>query len=179
MGCFRLFAAAAVLIAGGTGTIQTAQAQLVGNYGGQRADGTPVSISLSRFRGKTYLTFVQAQASTKCGDGTAFDLNTFLAGLLQTVTGPSVVLSAASSTTYIGGTLTFDNATRSVSGYLFEKLSKLAAAPEAPSNATICVAPRQPFAAVLDKTVNFNPKLVTWDEDVSSGFVYGLGEAGK
>ena len=161
----RLLAALALVTVGSFGAIQAAQAQLVGNYGGQRADGTPVSIGLSRFRGQTYITFVQVQANTTCRDGTTFDLNTFAAGLLETVAGPSVTLSASSSTTYFGGTLVFDNATRSVSGFLFERLSKLAASPGAPSRSTICAESRQAFAAVLDKQAAFDPKLALWGND--------------
>lgn len=162
----RLATFVAVAIICGVGLFQAAHAQLVGTYGGQRADGTPVSISLSRFRGQTYLTFVQVQSNTTCRDGTTFDLNTFEAGLFGTVTSPNVTLSASNSITYIGGTLAFDNATRSVSGFLFEKLSKLAAAPSSgePTKSTICAEGRQAFAAVLDKKVNFDPKLMTWGD---------------
>ena len=162
----RLLTAVALVLTCSAGVVRPAYAQLVGTYGGQRADGTPVSIGVSRFRGQTYITLVQAQSNTTCRDGTTFDLNTFEAGLLQIVTGPNLTLSAFSSTIYIGGSLSFDNATRSVSGFLFEKLSKLAAAPGAPTRTTICAEANQAFAAVLDNNVDFDPKLMTWSEDV-------------
>ena len=167
----RLLAAVGVVITLSIGLLQPAYAQLIGNYGGQRADGTPVSISVSRFRGQTYVTDVQVQANTTCRDGTTFDLNTFVTGLLETVIGPGMNLSVSTSTTYIGGSLAFDNATRSVSGYLSEKLSKLAAAPGAPTNSTICAEARQAFAAVLDEKVDFDPKLMTWNDGAPGGSV--------
>ena len=156
-----LLTIAAAMILGGTGAIQNAHAQLVGNYGGQRADGTPVEISVSRFRGQTYITEVLVQSNTTCRDGTTFDENTFVAGPLQVITGPNLTLTAFSPMIYVGGTLSFDNATRSVSGFLFERLAKLAAAPGIPTKTTACSEARQAFAAVLDKTADFNPKLVT------------------
>ncbi len=160
----RLLVAALVMVFG-AGAFQAADAQLLGTYGGQRADGTPVTISLSRIRDQVYITSVQVQANTTCKDGTTFDTNTFAAGLLQTVTAPTVTLDASDLTIFIGGTLVFDDATRSVSGFLFEKLSKLAAAPGLPTKATICAEGRQAFAAVLDKQVDFDPKLMTWSDD--------------
>ena len=139
----------------------TAKAQLVGNYGGQRADGTPVSISVSRFRGHTFVSFVQVQANTTCRDGTTFDTNTFVAGIIAPVTGSNIALSYSTDNTYIGGSLVFDNATRSVSGFLSDKLAKLAASPAAPTNVTFCAQPRQAFAAVLSAKAAFDPKLMT------------------
>ena len=157
----RLLTTAVTVMMCGFWMQHTAHAQLVGNYGGQRADGTPIDISVSRFRGQTYITEVQVQSNTKCRDGTIFDENTFVVGLLQVATSSSLTLTAFSPTIYIGGTLIFDNATRSVSGFLFERLAKLAASPGIPTKTTVCGEASQAFAAVLDKKADFDPKLVT------------------
>lgn len=139
-------------------------AQKVGNYGGQLADGSPISISVSRSRGQMFVSEFQTQVTKTCKDGLQIDETFFAGGFLGAINQNVGSVSYNSGTTYFGLSLTFDDASRSVSGFALQKYVRLAPGSGKPTTAIVCTVGNQAFAAVLDKQANFNPnlKIVTY-----------------
>lgn len=154
-----LYASAIIVVAGLAR--EQACAQSAGTYGGQQANGLPISILVGRYKGQLVVEAFSAQTQTTCRDGASLVIDSGY-GQVGPITNGSGQGALNFGSYYGSLSYTFDDATHSVSGFVRQIYSTFVppnAGAAAPVKSTYCTSGNQAFAAVLDRTANFDPKV--------------------
>ena len=136
-----------------------AHAQRVGTYSGLQSNGQPFSLTVSRYKGQLIVESINVQVQTTCRDGQSLLIDTDYGEVGPIVNG-SGQDSINFGATYYTESFTFDDATRSVSGFVKVDFSIFRPPPSGsvvPANSTYCSSGNQAYAAVLGQDVSFDP----------------------
>lgn len=137
----------------------SAEAQRVGTYSGLQANGQPFSLGVSRYKGQLIVGGIDVQVNTTCRDGETLVEDTGYGQVGPIINGAGQD-SFNFGSVYFNESFSFDEATRSVSGFVeivFSQFRPPPAGSVSPPKSTFCSTGKQAYAAVLGKDVQFDP----------------------
>lgn len=133
-------------------------AQSVGTYGGQQANGQPISIIVTRYQGKLIVNVVNfGQVTATCRNGSVITQSLGVGGA-EPIKNGAGHFGINFGPSYIHMSYTFDDSTHSVSGFFTQAFGQFSQVESgAPKKATFCPSGRIGYAAALQKAADFNP----------------------
>jgi hypothetical protein len=140
-----------------------AQAQLVGTYNGTQANGAPISLTVTK---KTLdLSGLGVGITTTCPDAEKINENTGIGFQPVPIPKPKFTFELlANPELYVKAVMTFDDATKSVSGMITSYVPALDTFTKHPRQSETCIS-AQNFTASLGGTIKTGgkPKLVIYE----------------